>query len=176
KGAGFLTYGCDLGSKYLEYGRERGLLLEHGEIDSLSKYGPAQLIFLNHVLEHFKFPVKSIEGLSNLLVDDGYLYIELPGIFNMHNTYGDFLLFLQNAHLYHFTLDTLTCVMSRAGFRLVKGDQTIRALYQKKNNMSQRTVDREFFRILRYLSFFELFKKFNLLNLFPKFCRIIFKI
>ena len=176
KDAGFLTYGCDLGSQYLEYGRERGLLLEHAEIDSLSKYVPAHLILLNHVLEHLKFPIKSIEDLSNLLVEDGYLYIELPGIFDIHNTYGDFLLFLQNAHLYHFTLDTLTCVMSKAGFKLVKGDQTIRAIYQKKSNMSHRTANKEFHRILRYLSFFELFKKFKLLNFFPMFSSIIFKI
>lgn len=176
KDVGFLAYGCDLGSQYLEYGRDKGLLLEHGESNSLSKYGSANLIILNHVLEHFKFPLKSLEELRDLLVDDGYLYIELPGIFNIHNTYGDLLLFLQNAHLYHFTLETLTSVMSMAGFRFVKGDQTIRALYQKRNCISQTQSNKEFVVVVRYLYLFELLRKFQLLRIFTKFRKLILKI
>lgn len=177
KEAGCQTFGCDLGSQYLAYGRERGgLTLEHGEANALSKHGPAHLILLNHVLEHFKSPFQTIMDISSLLVDDGYLYIELPGIFNMHNTYGDYLLFLQNAHLYHFTLDTLNSVMSKAGFKLIKGDQTIRAIYQKTSNGPHSTNSKEYHRILRYLTFLELFRKFKLMYLYPKFCRLVFKI
>lgn len=174
--AGCQTFGCDLESQYLAYGRERGLMLEHGEVNTLSKHEPAHLILLNHVLEHFKSPFQSIEDMGILLANGGYLYIELPGIFNIHNIYGDFLLFLQNAHLYHFTLDTLNCMMSKAGFKLIKGDQSIRAVYQKTSNGSYSTNNKEYLRILRYLIILELFRKLKLMCLYPKFCRLVFKI
>jgi hypothetical protein len=39
--------------------------------------------------------------------------------------------YLQNAHLYHFTLGTLTDLLASEGFTLVKGDQEIGAFFQK---------------------------------------------
>jgi len=133
KESGIQTYGCDIGSKYLEHGINLGLNLEHGDERSLVKYGKANLIILSHILEHYSDPLKSLRKLSNLLVDDGYIYVELPGIFNIHKTYfGDILRFLQNAHLYHFTLSTLSWLMSKAGFKLINGNETIQALYLKQ--------------------------------------------
>ncbi|WP_292527216.1 class I SAM-dependent methyltransferase [Methanoculleus sp.] len=132
---GWLTFGCDLGEEYLNRGKEEGLVLECGEATSLSRYGPADLVILSHVLEHFSHPIKSLNEISKLLTDDGYLYVEVPGIFKVHSSYGDFLLFLQNAHLYHFTLSTLSSVMNLAGFKLIGGNEQICALFQKKREI-----------------------------------------
>ena len=131
--AGWSVFGCDLGTEYLKCGQTAGLVLEHGDASALEKYGPANLVILSHVLEHFQAPWESLNQISRLLVDDGYLYVELPGIFRIHKTYGDILLFLQNAHLYHFTLTTLNCLTAQAGFGILKGDESIRALYRKDN-------------------------------------------
>lgn len=149
--AGCTAIGCDLGSTYLEYGRNKGLILEHGNSEVLSKYGKADLIMLNHVLEHFKDPVTEVRKISRILDDDGLIYIELPGILSIKETYGDLILYLQNAHLFHFTLKTLTALMSRAGFELVKGNQNIQALYRKSNLSAVRSGKLEYLRIINYL-------------------------
>ncbi len=165
KNNGWLTFGCDLGSDYLKRGREEGLILENGDATSLSRYGPANLVILSHVLEHFPHPLESINQISELLNEDGYLYIEVPGIFNIHRTYGDILLFLQNAHLYHFTLFTLSSLMSRAGFKIIMGDQIICALFQKtKENIENENQKNEYYRILFYLYFIEIFRRMNILK------------
>ncbi|MDX2479305.1 MAG: class I SAM-dependent methyltransferase, partial [Desulfuromusa sp.] len=95
--AGCRAIGCDLGREYLEYGRAKGLIMEHGDSEVLSHYGKADLIMLNHVIEHFKNPEKEIRRIAELLTDDGLIYVELPGVLSIKETYGDLLLFLQNA-------------------------------------------------------------------------------
>lgn len=149
--AGFEVYGCDYGNEYLEYGKSNGLTLEHGGGEALSQYGKAKVIILSHVLEHFKNPKKELVILSSLLEDDGYIFIELPGVFNIHNVYKDPLLFLQNAHLFHYTLGTLSVLMSHAGFSLVAGDQYIHAVYQKSSHSSLGLRKFEYIKILSYL-------------------------
>lgn len=157
KNAGMETYGCDIGQSYLEFGRAKGLSLFHGTAAVLKEYGPADLILLNHVLEHIKDPQSFLENLKSLIADNGLLYIELPGIMNIHKVYKkDFLLFLQNAHLYHFTLNTLNSLMSRAGFELIKGDQMIRAIFRKSKKAAFKTNKVEFYKVFLYLYFLEL--------------------
>jgi SAM-dependent methyltransferase len=166
--AGFEVYGCDHGKKYLEYGKSQGLTLEHGGGEVLSQYGKAKLIILSHVLEHFKNPKKELELLSYLLDDDGYIYIELPGVFNIHNAYKDPLLFLQNAHLFHYTLDTLTVFMSQVGFKLVAGNQYICAVYQKKSVLPLRLCRLEYMKILFYFCGIEI-GRLKYLRSFPSY-------
>ncbi|NEQ09868.1 MAG: class I SAM-dependent methyltransferase, partial [Moorea sp. SIO4E2] len=131
KNLGCKVFGCDLGSQYLNRGKSIGLILEHGDIKSLDKYGKADLVILCHVLEHFPNPLEELEKIYNSITDRGYLYIELPGIFKIHRNYVNPLRFFQNAHLYHFSLSTLNFILGKAGFELVKGDENIRALYRK---------------------------------------------
>ncbi len=131
---GCTVYGCDIGGEYLEKGKSKGLNLVEGEEKALSKFGKASLIILSHVLEHYSDPERSLKNLSGLLNENGYLYIELPGIYNIHKAYKDPLLFFQNAHLFHFTLPRLSLLLSKCGFKLIQGDQTIRAIYQKSDD------------------------------------------
>jgi len=129
--SGWSVYGCDLGGEYLVRGLSYGLNLVKGGVNKLKLHGPANLVILSHVLEHLPEPLVHLQEISDVLDPDGYVYIELPGILNIWNAYGDTLLFLQNAHLYHFTLETLSGLMARAGFHLITGDQSIRALFKK---------------------------------------------
>lgn len=161
KKSGCQTFGSDLGSQYLQRGRDEGLTLENGEAVSLRQYGSANLIILSHVLEHFPYPLKSIQEIASLLVDEGYVYVELPGVFSIHKTYGDTLLFLQNAHLYHFTLNTLASLMAKAGFKLVQGDESICALFQKTNSVIETDSTNQYQKVLRYLYFVEIERIFH---------------
>ena len=149
--SGWNVFGCDIGGDYLESGRAAGLTLEQGDATSLQPYGPTNLLILSHVLEHLPNPLSSIKQLANLLTPDGYLYIELPGIFNIHRSYKDILLFLQNAHLYHFTLTSLCNLMQSAGFRLVKGDEYIHALFQRDTPIRTRLPNNQFIKVMTYL-------------------------
>jgi 2-polyprenyl-3-methyl-5-hydroxy-6-metoxy-1,4-benzoquinol methylase len=162
KKIGCSTIGCDLGSKYLEKGRQEGLILEHGATSVLKKYDRADLVILSHVLEHFSNPLKNLLEISEIINNSGYLYIELPGILKIHQSYQDTLLFLQNAHLYHFTLSTLTSLMSKAGFRLVKGDEYIHALFQKDINLTPAQSQNQFYKVILYLYFVELERRFKI--------------
>lgn len=178
KNEGWSAYGCDLGDSYLKRGRQEGLILEQGDENSLKKYGKADLIILSHVVEHFSNPLATLKSISDLLSNEGYLYIEVPGILKIKETYGDILLFLQNAHFYHFTLNTLNRLLDQAGFRLIKGNETIHAVYQKKTELTAKIDDRnQFLQILIYLYLLEAEHKFHVFSLITwlkvKFIKVI---
>ena len=174
KEAGCSTFGCDLGSQYLKRGITEGLSLKHGNVDSLRDYGQANLVILSHVIEHFSSPTLELEQISKALLKGGYLYIEVPGIFSIHKTYGKTLNFLQNAHLYHFTLATLTSLMAKAGFKLIKGDEHIHALFQKDENVSHISTTDQPRKILNYLYLIELKSFFPFLIYSPNRIKNIF--
>jgi SAM-dependent methyltransferase len=159
--AGWRVFGCDTGPAYLERGRREGLTLECGEAPVLERHGPANLVLLSHVLEHLPNPLASLVQLHKLLRPGGFVYVELPGIFSIYRTYRDFLLFLQNAHLYHFTLKTLSALLAAAGFRLVKGDQRIRALYQVGSSARRVATRDQAWRVLCFLCLAELRRRWN---------------
>lgn len=177
KKVGCKVFGCDLGSQYLNRGKSIGLTLEHGDIKSLDKYGKADLIILSHVLEHFSNPLQELEKIYNSITDQGYLYIEVPGIFKIHKTYVNPLLFFQNAHLYHFSLSSLSFILQKVGFELVKGDNNIRALYRKNNNsksnFSISRLQKEWYYILVYIYLTELRYSLGLFYFDPSYIRYL---
>jgi SAM-dependent methyltransferase len=149
---GARAYGCDYTTEYLQRGQQAGLNVIHGSAEVLREYGPANLIVARHVLEHCPDPVGELNAWSSLLARDGYLYVEVPSVLLAYEVYGDLDLFLQNAHLYHFTLRTLEWLLSRVGFQLVKGNQTVRALFVRRTDGAPLCPDAsEAERILRYI-------------------------
>lgn len=133
KEKGYQVTGVDLDDEYLEYGRGMGLDLRLGHSSELLKENKKfDLIILCHVFEHFLDIENELEVIRNLLSESGVVYIEVPGIKMLkHGTYdGDFLLYLQNAHIRNFTLSTLTNVMIKYGFKLHVGSELIQSLYK----------------------------------------------
>lgn len=129
---GVRVAGCDLGGSFLDYGRQKGLSLEHSAMEGLRKYAPADLVILSHVVEHFRDPVGELQKTCPLLTSDGYLYVEVPGLFWIENSYdGDFGRYLQNAHVYHFCLESLDYVMSLSGFSRFAGNEKVTAFYSR---------------------------------------------
>jgi SAM-dependent methyltransferase len=126
---GWRAYGCDLGGHYLERGRSTGLQLFEGAFDALASCPPADLIILSHVLEHVGDPGALLGQITDRLARGGMLHVELPGIYAIEDSYVSVLHYLQNAHLYHYTLDTLTNLMAEHGYVLVTGDERIVARF-----------------------------------------------
>ena len=103
KKSGCTVKGYDFGISYIEYGRKQGLDINLGDAKVLQREeGFADLIILSHVLEHFSDPFKEIELIKSLIKDNGYLYIEVPGVLDTYRAYGDFLKSIQNAHFYYY--------------------------------------------------------------------------
>lgn len=145
--------GIDLGERYLEFGRSFGLELACMSSHVLKEKQPQyyDVIILSHVLEHFSNIENELESIKTLLKDDGLLYIEVPGLFNLRDSYDcNFLKYLQNAHNYHFNLATLKSALERAGFILIKGDESVRAVF-KQSRQTTISVENQYGSIKTFL-------------------------
>lgn len=145
--------GIDLGSEYLNYGRDKGLNLIHGSSDKLvSENLKFDIIILSHVLEHFLDIGSELNIIRELLKPTSLLYVELPGIGNIKYTYGDLLGFLQNAHIRHFTLGTLSQIMSWNHFKLIVGDESIKSIFQIDYNNDKSEIINYYPEIMKILN------------------------
>lgn len=138
------VYGCDLGDDYLEIGRNKGMTLVNGDIESLEQFGQADIIILHHVLEHFVDPIERLQKAISLLKQDGILYVAVPGLWPHPRTYGTIKEYLQNAHVYSFTLSTLSNLLARLGMKELYGSERVVGIYMhgatnsiKKENISK---------------------------------------
>lgn len=136
-----LAVGCDLDSMYLNYGVERGLRLETGDVTTLSKHGHADLLIYSHVLEHLLDPVTELHHARDLLSAGGCILVAVPGVLSIRQTYGSVHRFLQIAHVWHFCLRTLDMVFGKAGYVRVSGDERVHAVYRPGNGASAAEPD-----------------------------------
>ncbi len=131
--------GIDLGKKYIDFGKKKGINLLNENTERHVKLHAHQydLIILSHVLEHFLDLKTELSRIKNLLSDNGMVYVEVPGVKNTNKTYKSFLISLQNAHIRYFSLDTLTQVLRMNGFVCVDGDEYVHALFMKNNTIEK---------------------------------------
>ncbi len=131
---GMNVKGIDLGSKYINYGINRGLDLQCGSAADLVVGGGNRkydLIILHHVFEHFLDISSELKMIKRLLSSRGILFIAVPGIGSIPDDYrGNILQFLQNAHIRHFTLSTLKELMSWNEFELLAGNEKVVSIFR----------------------------------------------
>jgi len=132
--AGHTVAGCDFDTDYLEYGRSHGLELIEGGADELLKQRghTADVVLLTHVAEHFLDLRREFALVMDVITPGGVLLAEVPGLRSISTDYrGDILLYLQNAHTYHFTAATFRYVLSCVGFDVLAADEQVVALAQR---------------------------------------------
>jgi 2-polyprenyl-3-methyl-5-hydroxy-6-metoxy-1,4-benzoquinol methylase len=137
KEKGNYVYGVDLGSEYIEFGRDNyNLNIETGTIDNVINSGMSpDIVIYSHTLEHILDPVEELTKLKSICSSNTYLYIELPGVkYLTHGYEMDFLKSLQNAHTYYFTLTTLKNVLRKAGWDFVCGNEIIYSIFKPSSN------------------------------------------
>lgn len=135
KEQGAECYGVDYGMENLQYGKSKGLNLLCGSIDELFKLEKkADLIIVKDVLEHILDIEPFLEKISRLLAPDGLLYIGVPGLF-----VSDKNLIWQNAHVWQFTLDTLSYVMKCSGYDDYFGNECIQSIWSYTGNKMPKT-------------------------------------
>lgn len=144
-----------------------------GSLETVNLKKKPDIIIYSHVLEHLSDPRKELMLISNNLKEGGFLFIEVPGIKNIHKSYhGNLLLYLQNAHVAHFSLVTLRNLLQNSGFEIIAADETISCLCRKSETLSQELKnDKQ--EVLEYLKKTELIRKKKLFQLrrllaFPK--------
>jgi hypothetical protein len=103
-----------------------------GEGVAAAEYGPFGLIVLSQVVEHQVDPVAFLRSLRPLLATDGLAYIMVPGIHFIRHTYRDQIdIYLQNAHVWHFTATTMTALLPLCGFAVLACDESIECLARR---------------------------------------------
>ncbi len=163
KESGWTSTGIDYGEDLLERGRMEGLDLRRGGIAELDKEFDCDLILLSHVLEHQRNPLGFLAQFANRW-PDALIYIEVPGLFHLHQGYKwDILMYLQNAHAFYFTADSLIKLAASSGLKLIQCDESIRSLFrvgETKIPLDGRPGKRA----IRYLKRVEFIRKFTALR------------
>ena len=123
----------DFDEDFLAYASKQGITAIKGGIDKLiNKELSPGLIILNHVLEHFTNANTELDKIKCCLKVGSLVYIALPGIDSLKKGRRryDFLGYIQEHHVTYFCEETLTNLMNRHGFRCLKSNTTINALYE----------------------------------------------
>ena len=132
KRVGADVYGYDFDEEYLAYGRAQGLDLRYGGIDAVPADLAPDVIIYVHVFEHLIEPNRDLEIMRKILSPTGVIFIDVPGLYRLEHIYhNDFLRYLQNAHLYHFGLKTLSNLFTGHGFEAVYGDEGVWAVFAR---------------------------------------------
>jgi SAM-dependent methyltransferase len=123
----FDVTGIDFDNEAIQKARGIGLNAICGGIDELEKIGKkADLIIMQHVLEHFLDLEKDLLRIRELISENGVLYIAVPGLYGWNPN-----ALLQNAHTYQFTATTLEYVMHCCGFDALYIDDRIESYWEK---------------------------------------------
>jgi SAM-dependent methyltransferase len=139
----FPVRGLELNAEAASYAKEQGgLEVSHGSLESVVLKEKPGIIIYSHVLEHLANPLKELQLIRENLKDDGLLYIEVPGIKNLHQSYNcNLLLYLQNAHITHFSLISLRNLLQKSGFEIIKADEFIRCVCRKSEITEPRLIN-----------------------------------
>ena len=160
KQKGCIEKGIDLGGEYLLFGKKNyNLDLVKGSIQNLVLDFIPDIIIYSHVLEHITDLNSELNYIKDLMSPNSILYIEVPGIKMIYKNYKmNFLLYLQNAHTFCFSLTSLNNLMLKNQFKLVSGNENVQSLYIKNNFKSNSKNINDFEHVIKYLTVTETFR------------------
>lgn len=133
--------GSDYDTDYLEYGKKMGLDLKYGDFENILADESVDLVILSHVLEHLTNPIQEMNKMIKKVKPNGYLIVEVPGIFIIDKAYFNPILYLQNAHVYSFYKDFLGVFYPTLGLKVIYGDERCVFILQKPINWDARTIE-----------------------------------
>jgi SAM-dependent methyltransferase len=89
-------------------------------------------VIYEQVLEHILDIHSELERVASCQEPGGLLYVGVPGLFDFPKNYKhNFVSYLEYQHVFHFSLATLEKLLARHGYRLVVGDERVRALFER---------------------------------------------
>lgn len=165
KERGNIVFGLDMDPDYINFGKKKyGLNLEVGTLATIKLPWVPDIVIYSHVIEHLMNPMAELVKLKFFISEGTFIYIETPGIRQLHYNYGaDFLKLLQNAHTYYFTLTTLQNLLKKACYDFVCGDEFIHAIFKLSPNKpvklgSNMEFEEDFQNILAFLKRMEWYR------------------
>lgn len=136
--------GVDYDSEAIRKGKLKFLDVREGGIEILEQLGKkADLIIMNHVVEHMTDLEKDLKRVRNLLADDGILYIAVPGLYMW-----DINSMFQNAHNYQFNSNTLYYVMHICGFSEYYLTEEIKSIWHKDEFQDKKISYKEEYKLI----------------------------
>jgi len=165
KEMGCECYGVDYDINSINFGKKKHHNVILGSLKQIKQINKkADLIILNHVLEHIIDIEKFLNDLHELLSPKGLLYVSVPGLLT-----SDRELIWQNAHIWQFTADTLSYVMKCCGYDDYYLDENINSIWaytgekQPKSNVNKRIFNtlNNYFQRKPILPFINTFNKFS---------------
>ncbi|MGE4317339.1 MAG: class I SAM-dependent methyltransferase [Deferribacterales bacterium] len=134
---------------------DKGINAVYGDADTMLAAGKTfDIVILSHVFEHLTEPLAETEKLKKLLKPDGLLYIEVPGLMNIHaiNTYNfDFLEYLTHAHIHNFNSVSLQNIMALGGFRPLFISEAVEAVFILSGKDERADCSGNYTAIMEYL-------------------------
>jgi SAM-dependent methyltransferase len=162
-------YGCDYSEKMVDTAKKnKSLKVVKGGIESLKLLNVEfDLIILSHVVEHIIEFDEFFNELRDVIKPETLIYIEVPGVFSLHDIRNDwtiydfnFLKYFTFAHIWHFSLNTLEYHMNRNNFIKIVGDEYVHSIFQyKKGNVPLKKIKFLALSTLSYLYRLETFRK-----------------
>ena len=148
---GHKVKGIDLGREYVEYGKEiHNLDLETAILSEMHLNEKPDIVIYSHVLEHILDINEELEAIKSCSKESTLVYIEVPGIKEVHKNYeSNILRYFQNAHTFHFTLETLTNLFSKNGFHLISGNQFVQSVFKQTNDPAN--VESDYAALKKYI-------------------------
>jgi len=127
--------GLELSERYIEYAKTLNITLYSDQLkDYIEKVNKTyDVIILSHVLEHVNNLNNFLQDVKKLMHPKTLLYIEVPGILNLHNNNAykcNFKNYLVHAHMYHFTAETLEKVLLANGLFPLQINEGVEAVVQ----------------------------------------------
>ena len=122
---GYQVAGCDYSSELIRAGRARGIRnIYTGSLKDIEPHlggAKADLIYLHHVFEHVKQPMRFLNDCRTQLAPGGRIVIIVPDVSRLDSLEypaGDLLLLLHIAHKYNFSFDGLSRLAERGGYQV----------------------------------------------------------
>ena len=153
----------ELGTEYsdecIKECQNRNINIIEGNIQTvLATNKQFDIIILSHVFEHFVDLKKELTDLGKLMHSQSLLYIEVPGILVNHKKwYYDFsyLIYHVHAHMYNFTRNTLSNLLSMSNFKELDANEEVEAIYQLSDSNNKTNNARSYSETLKYLKFLD---------------------
>ena len=109
--------------------------IEIGFLSNIKIDKKPDIIIYSHVLEHILDLKSELTSIKNIISENTIVYIEVPGVKEIHRNFeSNILKYFQNAHTYHFSLETLTNLFSIMGFELICGNQFVQSAFKLTTN------------------------------------------
>ena len=120
-------YGVDYDGEAVNKARLKNIEAFEGGIEILEGLGKkADLIIMNHVLEHMTDIGSDLKRIRDLMTDKGLLYVAVPGLYAW-----DLSSIYQSAHNWQFNANTLVYLMGVCGFSDYYVSELIQSVWQK---------------------------------------------